>query len=204
MTRPGKIVCIGRNYREHAKELGNEVPAEPLFFLKPSTSIVGDGDPIVLPPQSERVEYEAEIGIVIGERLTKADEEATKRAIRGVVAINDVTARDLQKKDSQWTRAKGFDSFCPMGNVASSYGDLSSLTVVARVNGQEKQRGSSSDMVFSIPMLLSYISHVMTLEPGDIVATGTPSGVGVLSEGDIVEVEIEGLSKVSNPVKKAG
>lgn len=204
MTRPGKIVCIGRNYREHAKELGNEVPAEPLFFLKPSTSIIGEGDAIMLPPQSERVEYEAEIGIVIGERLAKADEEATKRAIRGVVAINDVTARDLQKKDSQWTRAKGFDSFCPMGNVATSFGDLSSLTVVARVNGQEKQRGSSSDMVFSIPMLLSYISHVMTLEPGDIVATGTPSGVGALSDGDVVEVEIEGLSKVSNPVKKAG
>ena len=204
MTRPGKIVCIGRNYREHAKELGNEVPAEPLFFLKPSTSIIGDGDAIILPPQSERVEYEAEIGVVIGERLAKADEEATKRAIRGVVAINDVTARDLQKKDSQWTRAKGFDSFCPMGNVATSFGDLSSLTVVARVNGQEKQRGSSSDMVFSIPMLLSYISHVMTLEPGDIVATGTPSGVGALSDGDVVEVEIEGLSKVSNSVKKAG
>ena len=204
MTRPGKIVCIGRNYREHAKELGTEVPAEPLFFLKPSTSIIGDGDAIILPPQSERVEYEAEIGVVIGERLAKADEEATKRAIRGVVAINDVTARDLQKKDSQWTRAKGFDSFCPMGNVATSFGDLSSLTVVARVNGQEKQRGSSSDMVFSIPMLLSYISHVMTLEPGDIVATGTPSGVGALSDGDVVEVEIEGLSKVSNSVKKAG
>ena len=200
IVRPGKIVCIGRNYREHAKELGNDVPVEPLFFLKPSTSLIFDGDPIVLPPQSERVEFEGEIGIVIGSRLTKASEEATVEAIRGVVAINDVTARDLQKKDSQWTRAKGFDSFCPMGNVATDFGDLSSLTVVTRVNGQERQRGSASDMVFSSPMLLSYVSHVMTLEPGDIVATGTPSGVAPITEGDVVEVEIMGLSKVSNPV----
>ena len=203
MDRPGKIVCIGRNYREHAKELGNEVPAEPLFFLKPSTSIIGEGDAIILPPQSERVEFEGEIGIVVGERLTRANEEATKDAVRGVVAINDVTARDLQKKDSQWTRAKGFDSFCPIGNVATSFGDLSSLSVVTRVNGEERQRGFARDMVFSIPMLLSYVSHVMTLEPGDIVATGTPSGVGPLADGDLVEIEIEGLSRVSNPVRAA-
>jgi 2-keto-4-pentenoate hydratase/2-oxohepta-3-ene-1,7-dioic acid hydratase in catechol pathway len=203
MNRPGKIVCIGRNYREHAKELGNQVPAEPLFFLKPSTSIIGEGEPIILPPQSERVEFEGEIGIVIGQRLTRANEEATKDAVSGVVAINDVTARDLQKKDSQWTRAKGFDSFCPMGSVAASFGDLSSLTIITRVNGEERQRGSSRDMVFSIPMLLSYVSHVMTLEPGDVVATGTPSGVGALADGDIVEVEVEGLSKVTNPVRGA-
>ena len=201
--KPGKIVCIGRNYREHAKELGNEVPVEPLFFLKPSTSVIGEGEPIVLPPQSERVEFEGEIGIVIGATLTKATEEATKNAIRGVVAVNDVTARDLQKKDSQWTRAKGFDSFCPIGNLATSFGDLSSLTVITRVNGQEMQRGFAKDMMFSIPMLLSYVSHVMTLEPGDIVATGTPSGVAAIADGDMVEVEIEGLSKVSNPVKKS-
>jgi len=200
IVKPGKIVCIGRNYREHAKELGNDVPVEPLFFLKPSTSLIFDGDPIVLPPQSERVEFEGEIGIVIGSRLTKASEEATVEAIRGVVAINDVTARDLQKKDSQWTRAKGFDSFCPIGNVATDFGDLSSLTVVTRVNGEVRQRGSASDMVFSIPMLLSYVSHVMTLEPGAIVATGTPSGVAPIAKGDVVEVEITGLSKVSNPV----
>ena len=203
MNRPGKIVCIGRNYREHAKELGNEVPAEPLFFLKPSTSIIGEGDSIILPPQSERVEFEGEIGIVIGQRLTRANEEATKDAVSGVVALNDVTARDLQKKDSQWTRAKGFDSFCPVGNVAASFGDLASLTIITRVNGEERQRGFSRDMVFSIPMVLSYVSHVMTLEPGDIVATGTPSGVGPLADGDLVEVEIEGLSKVTNPVRAA-
>jgi 2-keto-4-pentenoate hydratase/2-oxohepta-3-ene-1,7-dioic acid hydratase in catechol pathway len=203
ISRPGKIVCIGRNYREHAKELGNDVPADPLFFLKPPSSVIGDGDAIILPPQSERVEFEGEIGIVIGSTLTKATEEETTGAIRGVVALNDVTARDLQKKDSQWTRAKGFDSFCPIGGMASSFGDLSSLTVVTRVNGEERQRGSASEMVFSIPMLLSYVSHVMTLEPGDVVATGTPSGVAPLVDGDTVEVEIVGLSKVTNTVRLA-
>jgi len=204
IARPGKIVCIGRNYREHAKELGNEVPVEPLFFLKPSTSIIADGEAIVLPPQSERVEFEGEIGIVIGSQLRKANEADAAAAIHGVVALNDVTARDLQKKDSQWTRAKGFDTFCPIGNVSIDYAELGELTVVTRVNGEERQRASASQMVFSIPMLLSYVSHVMTLEPGDVVATGTPAGVGPLKDGDIVEIEIEGVSKVSNPVTTAG
>ena len=203
MERPGKIVCIGRNYPEHAKELGNEMPPEPLFFLKPSTSVIGEGDPIVLPPQSERVEFEGEIGIVIGARLARASEAEAVSAIRGVVAVNDVTARDLQRKDSQWTRAKGFDSFCPIGNMAAVPEDLSGLTVVTRVNGEERQRGSARDMAFSIPMLISYVSHVMTLEPGDVLATGTPSGVGPLRSGDVVEVEIEGLSRISNPVTSA-
>jgi 2-keto-4-pentenoate hydratase/2-oxohepta-3-ene-1,7-dioic acid hydratase in catechol pathway len=200
-ARPGKIVCIGRNYREHAKELGNEVPAEPLFFLKPSSSIISDGEAIVLPEQSERVEFEGEIGVVIGAPLTRASERDAERAIAGIVALNDVTARDLQRKDSQWTRAKGFDTFCPIGPVATGARDLGNLTVVTRVNGEEKQRGSSSEMVFSIGKLLSYVSHVMTLEPGDIVATGTPSGVGQLSPGDVVEVEIVGVSKIRNPVE---
>ena len=200
-TRPGKIVCIGRNYREHAKELGNDVPAEPLFFLKSPSSVIQDGDSIVLPPQSERVEFEGEIGVVIGSPLTRASEEESLAAIRGIVAVNDVTARDLQKKDSQWTRAKGFDTFCPIGDIATEFGDLASLTVVTRVNGEEKQRAPASEMVFAIPFLLSYVSHVMTLEPGDIVATGTPAGVAPLRDGDVVEIEIEGLSRVSNPVK---
>ena len=199
--RPGKIVCIGRNYREHAKEMGNEVPTEPLFFLKPSSSIIGDGQPIVLPEQSERVEFEGEIGIVIGSPIKRASESEAERAIGGIVALNDVTARDLQKKDSQWTRAKGFDTFCPLGTVSNGSHDLSNLTVVTRVNGVEKQRASSDDMVFSIGKLLSYVSHVMTLEPGDIIATGTPSGVGPLTAGDIVEIEVVGVSKVSNPVE---
>src|SRR6476469_9613205 len=201
MTRPGKIVCIGRNYREHAKELGNEVPTEPLFFLKPSSSIIGDGEAIVLPEQSERVEFEGEIGVVIGARLARASEVEAERAVAGVLAVNDVTARDLQKKDSQWTRAKGFDTFCPLGPVSLIVYVFANITVVTRVNGVEKQRASSSEMVFSIGKLLSYVSHVMTLEPGDIVATGTPSGVGPLSAGDVVEVELVGVSKVSNPVE---
>jgi 2-keto-4-pentenoate hydratase/2-oxohepta-3-ene-1,7-dioic acid hydratase in catechol pathway len=203
LDRPGKIVCIGRNYREHARELGNEVPTEPLFFLKPSTSVIHDGDPIYLPEQSERVEFEGEIGVVVGSPLTRASESDAARAIRGVVALNDVTARDLQKKDSQWTRAKGFDSFCPIGELSSDYSDLAALTVITRVNGVERQRASAAEMVFSIPFLLSYVSHVMTLEPGDIVATGTPAGVGSLTDGDVVEVEIEGLSRVSNPVRRS-
>jgi len=199
--RPGKIVCIGRNYREHAKEMGNEVPTEPLFFLKPPSSIISEGQPIVLPEQSERVEFEGEIGIVIGSTIKRASESEAERAIGGIVALNDVTARDLQRKDSQWTRAKGFDTFCPIGTVSNGSHDLSNLTVVTRVNGVEKQRASSDEMVFSIGKLLSYVSHVMTLEPGDIVATGTPSGVGPLTAGDVVEIEVVGVSKVSNPVE---
>jgi 2-keto-4-pentenoate hydratase/2-oxohepta-3-ene-1,7-dioic acid hydratase in catechol pathway len=199
--RPGKIVCIGRNYRDHAKEMGNEVPTEPLFFLKPSTSVIGNGDAIVLPPQSHQVEFEGEIGVVVGRKLTRASEAQAVAAIEGIVALNDVTARDLQRKDSQWTRAKGFDTFCPIGAIAAAPSDFSTLTVVTRVNDVERQRASCADMVFSIPFLLSYISHVMTLEPGDVLATGTPAGVGPLSGGDSVVVEVEGISTVSNPVE---
>jgi 2-keto-4-pentenoate hydratase/2-oxohepta-3-ene-1,7-dioic acid hydratase in catechol pathway len=199
--RPGKIVCIGRNYREHANELGNEVPSEPLFFLKPSSSIITNGEAIILPEQSEKVEFEGEIGILIGSPLARASESEAEQAVAGVLAVNDVTARDLQRKDSQWTRAKGFDTFCPMGPVSTGSHDLGNLTVVTRVNGVERQRASSAEMVFSIGMLLSYVSHVMTLEPGDIVATGTPSGVGPLEPGDVVEVEVVGVSKVRNPVE---
>lgn len=199
--KPGKIVCIGRNYSEHAKELGNEVPSEPLFFLKPSTSIIREGDAIVLPRQSERVEFEGEVGIVIGSRLKNASESEAIAAVSGVVALNDVTARDLQKKDSQWTRAKGFDTFCPVGEVSHDKHDLGNLVVITRVNGEERQRANTNEMVFSIPMVLSYVSHVMTLEPGDLVATGTPAGVGPLKAGDVVEIEIEGVSRVSNPVE---
>ena len=204
MLTPSKIVCVGRNYRDHAKELGNEVPKDPLIFLKPPSSLIGEGDAIVLPPQSSRVEFEGEIGILIGKQLRRASRDEVAGAIHGVVAVNDVTARDLQKSDGQWTRAKGFDSFCPVGHVAGSVGDLSNLTVVTRVNGEERQRGKSGDMVFDVAFLLSWISNVMTLEAGDLVATGTPAGVGTLSPGDVVEVEISGgagvLSSVRNPV----
>jgi 2-keto-4-pentenoate hydratase/2-oxohepta-3-ene-1,7-dioic acid hydratase in catechol pathway len=201
-SRPGKIVCVGRNYREHAKELGNEVPKEPLIFLKPPSSVVGEGEAIVLPSASSRVEYEGEIGVVVGRKLTRVSEADASRGIRAIVAVNDVTARDLQKSDSQWTRAKGFDTFCPLGEESSELPDLDSLTVVTRVNGVERQRGKSSEMVFSIPSLLAYISRIMTLEPGDLVATGTPSGVGPLAPGDVVEIEIPGVSRVSNPVQE--
>ena len=201
--RPSKIVCVGRNYLEHAREMGNDMPKEPLIFLKPPSSLIDGGESIVLPSQSQQVEFEGEIGVLVGKRLRHSSEADAVAAIAGLVAVNDVTARDLQRSDSQWTRAKGFDTFCPVGkpHVASVTVDqLSKLEVVTRVNGTQRQHGKSSDMAFSIPFLLSYISHVMTLEPGDLVATGTPAGVGKLAEGDIVEVEIVGLSMVTNPV----
>ncbi len=201
MSRPGKIVCVGRNYLEHAKELGNEVPKEPLLFLKPPSSVIGMNDAIVLPAQSKQVEYEGEIGIRIAKKIFRASEAQARAAIGGVVAVNDVTARDLQKSDGQWTRAKGFDTFCPIGADAEAPGDLESLTVVTRVNGTERQRGAASEMAFSIPMLLAYITTIMTLEPGDLVATGTPAGVGKLSPGDVVEVEILGLSNIRSTVR---
>jgi len=200
MITPGKIVCVGRNYRAHAAELGNDVPSFPLIFLKPPSALIAEGIPIRLPSASHQVEFEGEIGVVLGARLVDAGEEEAMAAIAGIVAVNDVTARDLQKSDGQWTRAKGFDSFCPVGNVGPVPNDLGALQVITRVNGHERQRGRASDMVFAIPMLLSYISGIMTLEPGDLIATGTPAGVGPLVSGDHVEVEIVGVSRVANPV----
>ena len=201
--RPSKIVCVGRNYLEHARELGNDVPAEPLIFLKPPSSLIDGGESIVLPPQSEQVEFEGEIGVVIGHRLKHASEESAIAGIAAIVAVNDVTARDLQRRDSQWTRAKGFDTFCAVGKPLvgrASLEQLRALEVVTRVNGKERQRGRAADMDFSIPFLISYISDIMTLEPGDLIATGTPAGVGKLAPGDIVEVEVPGASMVTNPV----
>ena len=200
MLRPGKIVCVGRNYVDHAKELGNEVPKEPLIFLKPPSSVIRNGDSIVLPPESKQVEHEGEIGVIIGKRLRRVTSEEARGAIESVVAANDVTARDLQRAESQWTRAKGFDTFCPVGEPVKAPADFRDLEVVTRVNGVERQRAKGSDMVFPIPDVLAYISNVMTLEPGDLVLTGTPAGVGKLSPGDEVEVEIVGVSRVKNPV----
>ena len=199
-NRPGKIVCVGRNYREHAKEMGNAVPVEPLLFLKPSSAIIHSGEAIVSPRLTRQLEHEGEIGVVIGMPIRRATEAQARAAIRGVVALNDVTARDLQKSDAQWTRGKGFDTFCPIGPEWSGIPDFASLEVVTRVNGVVRQRGTGAEMVFSVPALLAYISQVMTLEPGDIVATGTPAGVGPLIPGDTVEVEVVGCSSVSNPV----
>ena len=201
VSRPGKIVCVGRNYAAHARELGNEMPAAPLLFLKPPSSVIANGEAIVLPAESSRVEHEAEIGVIIDRRLRHADVAAAERAIGGIVCVNDVTARDLQKSDGQWTRAKGFDTFCPLGPRVVNGLDWRELEVIGRVNGEERQRGRVSEMHFPIPFLLSYISGIMTLEPGDLVATGTPAGVGVLADGDVVEVEIPGVGKLTNPVR---
>lgn len=204
---PGKIVCVGRNYLEHAKELGNVVPERPLLFLKPPSALIGDAETIVLPAASGQVEHEGEIGVVIGRPLRRATPAAAREAIRGITCVNDVTARDLQKTDGQWTRAKGFDTFCPAGPVvwAPPPGfDLAQLTVACRVNGAVRQSGSAREMAFDIPTLLSYISGVMTLEPGDLVATGTPAGVGRLLPGDVVEVEIPGVGVLRNTVAAEG
>ncbi len=200
MARPGKIVCVGRNYVEHAKELGNEVPAEPLVFYKPVSSVIGDGEPIRIPAGVGRVDYEGEIGVVIGERLRRAEPERARAAVRGVVAVNDVSARDLQKSDAQWWRAKGFDTFCPIGPERRVAPDLEALELVTRVNGEVRQRGHTKDMAYPIADLLAFISRAITLEPGDVVATGTPSGVAALGPDDVVEVEVVGWSTVRNPV----
>ena len=197
---PSKIVCVGRNYAAHAKELGNEVPKQPLIFLKPPSSLIRNGESIRLPTVSKQVEYEGEIGVVIGTRLRKTTLDAARGAIAGIFAANDVTARDLQKSDGQWTRAKGFDTFCAVGEVGPVPADLRTLTVTTRVNGTVRQQGSATEMVFDLPAILVYVAGIMTLEPGDLVLTGTPEGVGTLSPGDVVEVEIAGVSRVSNPV----
>ena len=197
---PSKIVCVGRNYAAHARELGNEVPKQPLLFLKPPSSLISDGASIRLPAVSNRVEFEGEIGVVVGERLRKVSPDVARRAIVHLLAVNDVTARDLQKSDVQFTRAKGFDTFCPVGELGPVPDDLASLSIRTLVNGEVRQDGRAADMVFDIPALVAYISGVMTLEPGDLVLTGTPEGVGTLAPGDVVEVEIAGVSRVSNPV----
>ena len=199
---PTKIVCVGRNYLEHAKELGNEVPEQPLIFLKPPSSMIADGDAIVLPRQSARVEHEGEIAVVIGSRAKNVAASDAWGFVAGFAPLNDVTARDLQRSDSQWTRAKGFDTFCPIGSTRSiAEVDVSALEVICRVNGEVRQHGRVGDMAFPIPVLIEYISSVMTLEPGDVIATGTPAGVSQLRIGDVVEVEIPGVGKLSNPVK---
>lgn len=202
-VKPAKIIGIGRNYVEHARELGNEMPEVPIIFFKPPTALIGTGDTIHLPSVSNRVEFEAEIGVVIGKRIHHADLAGAERAIGGYVCVNDVTCRDLQKADGQWGRAKGFDTFCPVGPRVVAGLDWRSLDLICRVNGVERQRARSSDMHFSIPELVSFISGVMTLEPGDLIATGTPAGTAPLCDGDVVEVEIPGVGILSNPVRGA-
>jgi 2-keto-4-pentenoate hydratase/2-oxohepta-3-ene-1,7-dioic acid hydratase in catechol pathway len=203
MQRPGKIVCVGRNYRDHAKEMGNDVPKEPLLFLKPSSCVIAAGAAIELPADAGRIDFEGEIGVVIGKTLRFADQKSVMSAVRGLVAANDVSARDWQKGDGQWARAKGCDTFLPIGNEVPVPADLDNVTVVTRHNGAEKQRAKASDMVFSIPFLLAYVSKYMTLEPGDLLLTGTPAGVAQIAPGDTVEIELVGLSSVKNPVAAA-
>jgi 2-keto-4-pentenoate hydratase/2-oxohepta-3-ene-1,7-dioic acid hydratase in catechol pathway len=199
---PSKILCVGRNYVEHAKELGNEVPKVPLIFMKPPSSIIANGDTILLPPQSTQVEHEAELVVVIGRKARNVTTETAKEYIFGYTIGNDVTARDLQKTDGQWTRAKGFDTFCSFGPWIDTEFDPSDAVVTCRVNGQMRQMASTRDMVFNVGTLIAYISSVMTLEPGDLLFTGTPAGVGELRNSDEVVVEIEGLGVLKNPVRK--
>jgi 2-keto-4-pentenoate hydratase/2-oxohepta-3-ene-1,7-dioic acid hydratase in catechol pathway len=199
VVQPSKIVCIGRNYAEHAKELGNEVPKEPLIVLMPPSALLPPGGTIILPSVSRQVEFEGEIGVVIGKRARRVAEADAEAFIAGYTCVNDVTCRDLQKTDGQWTRAKGFDTFCPVGPRVVLL-DWRTLSVVTRVNGVERQRAPSSDMIFSIPRLVAHVSAIMTLEPGDLIATGTPAGVGPLAAGDVVEVEIAGIGILSSHV----
>jgi 2-keto-4-pentenoate hydratase/2-oxohepta-3-ene-1,7-dioic acid hydratase in catechol pathway len=196
---PSKIVCVGRNYRDHVKEMGSELPSEPLFFLKPPSALLAPGGIVRMPAASARVDYEGELALVIGSPVRNLKPENWRDAIRGYTLANDVTARDLQKVDSQWTRAKGFDTFCPVGPIVSDELDpASGLTLETRVNGELRQRASTLDFIFPIPELLAYISSIMTLEPGDLVLTGTPAGVGPLQPGDRVEVSIPSLGVLAN------
>jgi 2-keto-4-pentenoate hydratase/2-oxohepta-3-ene-1,7-dioic acid hydratase in catechol pathway len=198
---PSKILCVGRNYLEHARELGHEVPKVPLIFMKPPSSVNAHGETIVLPPQSAQVEHEAELVAVIGKRGRHVPAEEAKNYVFGYTAGNDVTARDLQKTDGQWTRAKGFDTFCPFGPWIDTDFDPSDAVVTCRVSGQMRQMASTRDMVFNVGTLIAYVTSVMTLEPGDLLFTGTPAGVGELHDGDEVIVEIEGLGALKNPVR---
>ncbi len=199
---PGKIICIGRNYVEHAKELQNEVPEVPLLFFKPTTSIIGPGEAILLPPQSQRVDHEAELAVVIGKTGRWIQAEQAMDYVMGYTIANDVTARDLQRRDGQWTRAKGFDTFCPLGPWIETELDAADTLITCHVNGEMRQMSSTREMVFTVSRLIAFISSVMTLQPGDVILSGTPAGIGPLEEGDIVEVAIEGIGKLQNPVRK--
>jgi 2-keto-4-pentenoate hydratase/2-oxohepta-3-ene-1,7-dioic acid hydratase in catechol pathway len=197
---PSKIVGIGQNYRAHAVEMGKGIPDEPLMFLKPRSALIGDGDPIERPPGYERVDYEGELGVVIGRRARRVARATALDVVMGFVCVNDVTVRDLQKRDGQWTRAKGFDGFCPLGPRIVAGLDPSDLRITTRVNGAVKQASSTSDLIFDVPTLIAFVTEHMTLEPGDVISTGTPAGVGNLAVGDVVEVEIAGIGVLRNPV----
>ena len=201
---PSKIVCVGRNYAEHARELGNEIPKDPLLFLKAPSSLISNGDAIKIPPQSDQVEHEGELAVIIG-RMCKnlGNGDDPFEYVLGYACLNDVTARDIQRKDIQFTRGKSFDTFCPIGPIAQTELDVSDIRVTTKVNGVIKQDGRTSQMVFPVDFLIRYISNQMTLVEGDIIATGTPAGVSKMQPGDICEVEIEGIGVLQNPVEGA-
>jgi len=197
---PSKIVCVGRNYAEHAKELGNEAPSEPILFLKPPSALLAPFGTIVRPPYSQRVDFEGELAVVIGREAKNVSAARWRDYVRGFACANDVTARDLQKKDVQFTRGKGFDTFCPIGPCLVDELDPADLRVTTRVNGEVRQDGRTSQMIFPIPFLVEFISQIMTLVPGDVILTGTPAGVGPMSAGETVEVEVEGIGVLRNEV----
>jgi len=197
---PSKIIGIGVNYRAHAIEMGKGLPEEPLMFLKPRTAMIASGEAIERPAGYERVDYEGELGVVIGQRARQVPRERALEVVMGFACINDVTVRDLQKRDGQWTRAKGFDTFCPIGPRIVAGLDPAKLAIATRVNGAVKQDSSTSDLIFDVPTLIAFVSAHMTLEVGDVISTGTPSGVGNLTPGDHVEVEIEGIGILKNTV----
>jgi 2-keto-4-pentenoate hydratase/2-oxohepta-3-ene-1,7-dioic acid hydratase in catechol pathway len=203
-VNPSKIVCVGRNYREHARELGNEIPAEILIFLKPPSALLAPEGKIVMPKLSERVDFEGELAVVIGEKCRNVTESEALSFVRGYTCANDVTARDLQKSDGQWTRGKGFDTFCPVGPLVSDEVDPAALDLETRVDGQIRQKANTRDFIFPVPEIIRYISSVMTLLPGDLILTGTPAGVGPLKEDNRVEVSISGLGTLTNFVVTEG
>ena len=199
-TIPSKIVCIGKNFADHAAEIGQEVTAEPLIFFKPSSAIVGHGDAIVIPPQSKQVELEAELCLVIGKLAKNVSEEKALEYLWGVTIANDVTARDLQFGDGQWARSKGFDSFCPLGPWVETEFSPDGQVIESRINGEVRQNVAITEMVHNIPSIISYVSKNMSLLPGDIILTGSPAGISVINSGDLIECEIEGIGILSNPV----
>lgn len=199
-----KVVAVGRNYRDHASELGNEVPKEPLLFFKPNTAVIGPGDAIVRPPQTQDTQHEGELAVIIGRIAKNVKAADAMDVVFGYTAANDVTARDLQEPDRQWARAKGMDTFCPLGPAIETDFDVAAGEVITRVNGEERQRGRFRDMIFDIPAIIEYASAAFTLLPGDVILTGTPAGVGPFVAGDVVEVEIPGIGILRNPVRDAG
>ena len=201
---PTKVLAIGKNYADHAAEMGSDTPDSPILFMKPATSVIGPGGPIIIPPDSMEVHHEGEVAVVIGSLARNVPADNAASVILGYTAANDVTARDLQRVDGQWTRAKGYDTFCPLGPaIETEFDPLAGADVICRVNGEIKQAGPTTDMVFGVSELIEYITRIMTLLPGDVILTGTPAGVGPIDDGDVVEVEVEGIGVLTNPVVKA-